>query len=553
MDQRSQSVNVNGSDNPADNASRGVKLDELLQNERWLKGPCFLWKDDGEWPESVDVPPITEEDPAVRQGANIYVTAANEKPMESLVQRYSSWWRLVRAFGWLSRFKEYLQMKVFSKKNESTKPAPKLELGNLKVDELEKAQRNIVWYVQRTSFPEIFTALRKEGSERNQKDVKRNLQGIGSSLYQLNPMLKDELIVVGGRLKFANIDEENKHPMILPSKHHVADLVIRHYHELNGHMGQESVLTSLREKFWVLKGRASVRRVIRSCVDCQRRKKPACKQLMADLPVDRVKAYDPPFTYVGVDFFGPIEVKQRRSRVKRYGCTFTCLNTRAVHIEIAHTLNTDSMLNLLRRFVSLRGCPRTIRSDCGTNFTKGDKELAESIEEWNRLNIENFCSQRGIDWIFNPPGASHMGGSWERMIRSVRQVLNTLLKEQIVGDEVLSTILAEVTNILNSRPLTRNSSDPNDPDALTPNHLLHLRPGPSLPPGVFVDKDQHTQRQWRQAQFLANLFWKRWTREYLPQLQRRQKWNEVERNLKVDDIVLLTDENFPRGQWLWLE
>ena len=109
--------------------------------------------------------------------------------------------------------------------------------------------------------------------------------------------------------------------------------------------------------------------------------------------------------------------------------------------------------------------------------------------------------------------------------------------------------MAEVTNILNSRPLTRNSSDPNDPDALTPNHLLHLRPSPSLPPGVFVDKDQNTQRQWRQAQFLANLFWKRWTREYLPQLQRRQKWNEVERNLKVDDIVLLTDENFPRGQW----
>ena len=153
-------------------------------------------------------------------------------------------------------------------------------------------------------------------------------------------------------------------------------------------MGQESVLTSLREKFWVFKGRASVRRVIRSCVDCQKRKKPACKQLMA---------YDLPFTYVGVDFFGPIEVKQRSSCVKRYGCIFTCLNTRAVHIEIAHTLNTDSMLNSLRRFVSLPGCPHTIRSDCGTNFRKGDKELAESIEEWNRLNIENFCSQGGID------------------------------------------------------------------------------------------------------------------------------------------------------------
>ena len=220
-----------------------------------------------------------------------------------------------------------------------------------------------------------------------------------------------------------------------------------------------------------------------------------------------------------------------------------------MHIEIAHSLNTDSMLNALRRFVRLRGCPREIRSDCATNFTKGDKELAESIEEWNRLNIENFCAQRGIDWIFIPPGAGHMGGSWKRMIRSVRQILKALLKEQIVGDEVLSTIVAEVTNILNSRPLTRNSSDPKDSDPVTPNHLVHLRSSMSLPPGVFENDDQHTQRQWRQAQFLANLFWKRWIKEYLPQLQRRQKWNEVERNLEVDDIVLLADQNFPRVQW----
>ena len=109
-----------------------------------------------------------------------------------------------------------------------------------------------------------------------------------------------------------------------------------------------------------------LRRVIRSRVDCERRKKPTWKQMTANLPKDGVKAYEAPFTYVSVDFFGPIEVKQKRSRVKRYGCLFSCFNTRAVHIEIAHSLNTDSMLNALRRFVSLRGCPREIRSDCAT-------------------------------------------------------------------------------------------------------------------------------------------------------------------------------------------
>ena len=171
------------------------------------------------------------------------------------------------------------------------------------------------------------------------------------------------------------------------------------------------------------------------------------------------------------------------------------------------------------------------------------------MEEWNKSSIEKFCTQRGIDWVFNPPGASHMGGVWERMIRFVCQILRALLKEQIICDEVLSTIVAEVTNILTSRPLTRNSNDSRDPDPLTPNHLFHLRPCPSLPPGVFRIDDKQMKRQWRQAQFITNMFWKRWTKEYLACLQRRQKWNELQTNLKVGDLVLLTDGNFPTGQW----
>ena len=142
-----------------------------------------------------------------------------------------------------------------------------------------------------------------------------------------------------------------------------------------------------------------------------------------------------------------------------------------------------------------------------------------------------------------------MGGAWERMISSVRQILKALLKEQIVCDELLSTVIAEATNILNSRPLTRNSDDPKDEEPLAPNHLLQLRPCSSLPPGLFDKDDQSSQRQWRQAQYLPNLFWRRWTREYLPNHQERQKWKGLKDNLKINNILLLMDENFPRGQW----
>ena len=141
---------VKSEENPADDASRGLKLDALLQKERWLKGRTFLWKSESEWPASVEVPNLSDDDPEVRQGATVYTTATSERILESLVQRYSTWWGLVRAFAWLSRFKDYLRMKV-PNKNSEFRVAGKTELkvGNLKVDELKAAERNVVRYVQR--------------------------------------------------------------------------------------------------------------------------------------------------------------------------------------------------------------------------------------------------------------------------------------------------------------------------------------------------------------------------------------------------------------------
>ena len=300
---------------------------------------------------------------------------------------------------------------------------------------------------------------------------------------------------VGGRLESAPIDEDLKHPFILPSHYYVTELLIQYHHSKVGHLGQESVLSSLRERFWVVQGRSAVHRTLKKCLDCQRRKAATGEQFMAKLPEDRVTPHEPPFTYVGVDYFGPMEVKQGRNRVKHWGCLFTCLTVRAIHVEVAHSLNTDSMINAMRRFINLRGYPKEIRSDCDSNFTKADKELKDAVDEWNQQRISGFCTQRGIEWIFNPPGASHMGGSWERMMRSVRKILRAILKEQVVCDEALSIVLTEATNILNSRPLTRNSDDPMDEEPLTPNHLLQLRPCGSVPPGIFEKEDLHCRRQ----------------------------------------------------------
>ena len=546
---------VNRDDNPADDASKGLRLDEMMKNSRWLNGPAFLWKEETSWPAMIEVPTLKDSDPEVRKESRIYTAAAVQDSIESLIQHYSSWWKLKRAFAWLLRYKKFLQRKICKWKIDgvldSASPLTSTDeiVGNLSITELQRAEEEIVRQVQKATFPKVFEALSKLSPGASERLMKKTTKKVGTSIFKLNPKLRNGLLSVGGRLQSAPVDEDLKYPYILPNDHHVTELIIQHSHRSVGHMGQESVLSSLRERFWIVKGRSAVRRVLKRCVDCQKRKAPTGEQFMAKLPEDRITPNKPPFTYVGVDFFGPIEVKQGRSRVKRYGCIFTCLTVRAIHIEVANTLNTDSMINALRRFICLRGYPEDIRSDRGTNFTKADKELKEAIEEWSQQRIDGFCAQRGIQWIFNPPGASHMGGAWERMIRSVRQILKVLLKEQVVCDEVLHTVLTEATNILNSRPLTRNSDDPMDEEPLTPNHLLQLRPCHSLPPGIFGKEDLNCGRQWRQAQYLSNLFWKRRIKEYLPTLQERRKWNEPKDNFDVGDVVLLADENFPRGQW----
>ena len=131
----------------------------------------------------------------------------------------------------------------------------------------------------------------------------------------------------------------------------------------------------------------------------------------------------------------------------------------------------------------------------------------------------------------------------------MRKVLNALLKEQVLNDEGLTTLMCEVESIINGRPITKLSDDPRDLSPLTPNHLLLLRSEPVVPPGSFAKNDTYGQRRWRQVQYLADIFWRRWIREYLPMLQERQIWNKTRENIAVDDVVLVVDEKTPRGSW----
>ena len=410
-------------------------------------------------------------------------------------------------------------------------------------------------YVQRQSFSEeLVCLLDKESEVELKKSVRvscaRSVKN-SSSIAKLDPVLRDGLLSVGGRLRRAPIEQEQRHPVILPKKHHVVDLIVRHYHLLSGHSGQKYVLSLIRKSYWIIKGSVAVRRVLSRCFSCRRRQAPFGAQKMADLPAERVTPDKSPFTFVGVDCFGPFWVKRARShdQVKRSGVLYTCLATRAIHLEVAQSMDNDSFVNSMRRLIARRGIPEVMRSDNGSNFVGGNKELREAISRWNESQIHEFLLQRNIKWLFNPPSGSHFGGVWERCIRTVRKILVALMKEQPLDDEGLTTLMCEVESVVNGRPITKSSDDPSDSEALTPNHLLLLRSGPKLPPGVFRKEDGYSRRRWRQIQYLADVFWRRWIREYLPQLQEKQKWAYPSRNFAVNDIVLVIDDRVPRSSW----
>ena len=237
---------------------------------------------------------------------------------------------------------------------------------------------------------------------------------------------------------------------------------------------------------------------------------------MADLPTDRMEEH-PPFLLV---VFGPFMVNNKRAELKRYGALFTCLSSRAIHIETLNNMDTDSFILALRRFIGRRGNVRLMRSDNGSNFVGCRKEMKKALMEIDQTKVKGFLQSKGSDWItwhHNPPSASHMGGIWERQIRSARAILVSLLKThgRSLDDESLTTLLIETEAIVNSRPLTTETlGDVTSVQPISPTNLLTMKSKVVLPPpGNFVKNDMYCRKRWRRVQHIANEFWNRWRKE----------------------------------------
>ena len=513
--------------NPADDVSRGV------QSTRWLDGPEFLTLSQDEWPK---MPPVMEipNDPEVK-GKTVCAavktnesTNAEDSPIERLLNHYSEKHAMLRGLAWILRVQRCLLKRAPWR-------SPRLEAADL-----QAAESTVIRWQQKQSFPEEYEDLS------NGREVSRR-----SKIVKLCPIMTEGIVRVGGRLQNANMTSETKHPIILPDDGRLTEMIVQEAHEKTGHSGRQMVLANVRKRFWILKGSSCVRRVLGRCTVCRKHRNPE-SQKMANLPAERV-AIEPAFTHTGMDYFGPFYVKQNRSQAKRYGVIFTCLSTRAVHVEVAEDLSADSFLCALRRFKARRVHVKTLHSDRGTNFVGGSKELKEELQKLadSENRIHRAMLKHGIEFNFNTAAASHHGGAWERQIRSIRRILDRLLNTQQLKEETLTTLLCEIESILNNRPLTPLSCDPADPEPLTPNHLLNLGTDCVAMPFGLVDRgDSCSRKRWKQVRYLSEVFWRRWRAEYLPLLQERpQAWTRSRANVRTGDIVLVVDDSVPRGQW----
>jgi len=523
--------------NPADIGSRGASVEQLKQSS-WLVGPNFLLEECLSNPEHY---PLMEPDCDKEIRPEVVVRSTKVVVGQSLarkVSKFSTFDTLVRALSTLRHIAVSYHKNLPCKGWHLCPAAKDVQLRNeVKLSLYRDVQ--LEFYSKEVECLSVGKALPRD-----------------STILSLDPKLgSDGLLHVGGRLSRSKLPLLEKNPIVLPGKHALSRLLVEHHHNLVHHQGRTFTEGAVRSAgLWITGGKRLVSSVIQKCVVCRRLRGRFECQKMSDLPEDRVEEASP-FSYVGVDVFGPWEVVARRTRgghaaSKRWAVLFTCLVLRAVHIEVLEDLSSSAFTNALRRFVSVRGKVKMYRSDRGTNFVGAIDNIQVTAINVEDESVKGYLKKSGSVWVFNSPHSSHMGGVWERMIGVARRILEAmLLGVKSLSHDVLVTLMAEVSAIINSRPIVPVSNDPEVPDVLSPSALLTQKlECDQVSLGNMDVKDLY-RSQWQQVQYLANQFWVRWRKEYLQSLQGRRIWHEDHDPLRVGDVVLLRDAEVARNFW----
>ncbi|XP_073841440.1 uncharacterized protein [Musca autumnalis] len=378
-----------------------------------------------------------------------------------------------------------------------------------------------------------------------------------SSLLSLNPFLDQTGVMrLDGRLaQSPTPSTSERHPILLPYHSRFAKLLVEQIHIESLHGGNQLMLRTLRLEYWIPRATSLIRATIRHCRLCILAKKRTCTQIMASLPPERT-SISRPFSTTGIDFAGPFDIKSFSGRgckiTKGYVCVFVCFSTKAIHLEPASDLSTAAFLAAFNRFISRRGCPKTIFSDNGTNFVGASRELEREFKlalDEIRAKLRSKFQYQELSWKFNPAGAPHMGGLWEAAVKSFKIHFRKIAKNLKYTFEEFSTILTRIEACLNSRPLCPMNDSLDATVALTPGHFLIGSPILAPPEPIINESPLDIVNRYRKLKALSQQFCLRWKEEYLKSLHHRYKWKFPQRDIQLDDLVVLRQEHLPPTAW----
>lgn len=526
---------VQTSDNPADCLSRGISPQALEEKvgQLWFHGPQFLhctsYIHCNAKNRNTDFD-IPEQRPE-QKTCNL---CKIENSFYGLFAKYSNFEKIIRIMSYVQRF-------IHNSKKENSH----LGLhGNLWPKELNSALQTIIKLDQKRHFQEELKILKSHGT-------------LKCHLKSLNPFIDSlGLMRVGGRLQNSNLPFNQQHPIILPKKSNITRMIILKEHLRLKHAGQKLVLSTLNERYWLINANREIKAVLHKCLICFKLKARAATQLMGSLPLDRVKM-SRPFQIVGTDYAGPFYVKQTRIRkpviTKAYIVIFICFTTKAIHIELASDMTTNTFLGCLKRFIARRNKPTKIYCDNGTYFKGANNVLKELYHMQNSTDhqnaVNNFCNEERISFHFIPSYSPVFGGLWEAGIKSIKYHVKRVVSDTVLTYEELYTVLVQIESILNSRPLTPMSRDENDMSYLSPAHFLTGSSLMSYPELNLVEANVGKLSFWKKCTQMQQHFWQQWHKQYLTTLQNRPKWTNSQVDLKEGMMVILRNKNVSPLKW----
>ena len=489
----------------------------------WIKGPNFLATN--EWPKG-DLSSLPE-DFEQNISSNFNVLSNNVDLLN--IEKFSKFHRVINVVGYILKFRDLLM-----KKNTVNFPY------------YEHAKLFLIKSEQRKYFGEEIKFLCNSNEVEN----------IPSRVNNLNLFLcNNGILRCGGRLGETSLAYELKNPIILHRKSHLTKLLISERHEACHHLGTNITLSKVRTAgFWIPKGRSCVKEVVRNCMICKKfNVRPFQYPKPTDFISDKIN-FKTPFKFTGIDFTGHFFVKFGHNVVKMYLLLFTCLNVRAIHLELVPNMSCTEFLNAFTRFSSIFGLPTKVFSDNANTFIQ-----AISIISKGKISNDfvDFFERNEIKHVRIPLYAAFMGAAWERMIRTVKSCLSKVIGRKQINYFQFITLLADVQNSVNSRPLTYINNDENM-RFITPNDFLKPNAGRTVLLGGSIGSDIEVAGR---AQLVAGLqkreqllddFKTRWYEEYLMSLREASRdvyQQDFEQCLKPGDIVLVHSPVKPRAMW----